>query len=93
MQTLLNFAHPLSEKATKQIEEEVGEFIKEVKVTCQLDLSGKSLDAQMADIEASTNIRLWKLTWSLPPHSLPARTYLRLGTWSAGRIVGPGWYG
>lgn len=54
MQTLLNFAHPLSEKTIKEIEEEVGEFIEEIKVTCQLDLSGdgQSLRGQVADIEA-----------------------------------------
>lgn len=61
MKTLLNFAHPLSEKATKQIKEEVGEFIKEIIVECQLDLSGdeRSLCGQVADIEAGDhNVRL-----------------------------------
>lgn len=81
MQTLLNFAHPLSEKATRQIEEEVGEFIKEIRVTCQLDLDGKSLDAQIADIEASTGI------------SLMQADLISVSGWSPGRIIGPGLYG
>ncbi len=61
MQTLLNFAHPLSEKATKEIEEEVGELVKEIGVTCQLDLGGdgQSLRGQVADIEAGPhNVKL-----------------------------------
>lgn len=82
MQTLLNFAHPLSEKATKQIEEEIGEFIKEIRVTCQLDLNGKSLDAQIADIEASTDIRLMQADLIIAP-AFAAGAYLL----AAGHLV------
>lgn len=67
MKTLLNFAHPLSEKAKKQIEDEVGEWIKEIIVPCQLDFNGKSLDAQIADIEASSSVRLMEADLVVPP--------------------------
>lgn len=81
MQTLLNFAHPLSEKATKQIEEEIGEFIEEIYVPCQLDFNGKSLNAQIADIEAPVCLMLADLV--IPP-TFAAGAYLL----AAGHLVG-----
>jgi len=81
MKTLLNFAHPLSDKVKGQIEEIEGEF-QEIKVTCQLDLNGKSLDAQIADIEASTNTRLMEADLVIAP-AFAAGAYLL----AAGHLV------
>lgn len=82
MQTLLSFAHPLSEKTIKEIEEEIGEPIKEIRVPCQLNLNGKSLDAQMADIEASADISLMEADLVIAP-AFAAGAYLL----AAGHLV------
>lgn len=82
MQTLLNFAPPLSKKAIAQIEEEIGEFIKEIRVPCQLDLNGKTLDAQMADIAASVNTSLMEADLVIAP-AFAAGAYLL----AAGHLV------
>lgn len=66
MKKLLNFAHPLGKKAEKQIQEIEGYF-EEIVVLCQLDFEGKSLEAQVADIEASASIRLMQADMVIPP--------------------------
>ena len=66
MKTLLNFAHPLSEKANAQIQAIEGDF-EEIIVKCQLSFEGKSLEAQVADIEASAPIRLIQADLVVPP--------------------------
>lgn len=82
MKTLLNFAHPLSEKTKAQIEDEVGEWIKEIIVPCQLEFNGKALDAQIADIETSTDIRLMTADLVIAP-AFAAGAYLL----AAGHLV------
>lgn len=74
MKTLLNFAHPLGEKAKAQIKKLEGEF-QEVQVRCQLDFEGKSLDAQIADIEASAPVRLMNADLVIAP-AFSAGAYL-----------------
>lgn len=75
MKILLNFAHPLSEKAKSQIKELEGEF-KEIIVPCQLDFNSKSLSAQIADIEAGNHdVLLMKADLVIAP-ALSAGAYL-----------------
>lgn len=66
MKKLLNFSHPLGEKAGNQIQEIEGDF-EEIVVPCQLNFEGKSLEAQIADIEASAPIRLMQADLVIPP--------------------------
>jgi hypothetical protein len=63
---LLNFAHPLGEKAKSQIQEREGEF-KEIIIPCQLDFNGKTLAGQIDDLEASGDIRLMEADLVVPP--------------------------
>lgn len=93
MKILLNFAHPLSDKVCKQIEEKMGDF-EEIRVPCQLDLSGdgQSLAGQVADMEAGPhNIRLEAADMYIAPAlssaaSILARDHLRTG-WLAAKVV------
>lgn len=66
MKKLLNFTHPLSPETRAQIREIKGDF-EEIIVSCQLDFNGKSLEAQVADIEASAPIRLMQADMVVPP--------------------------
>lgn len=81
MQTLLNFAHPLGEKAKKQIEDEVGEGINEIIIPCQLDFS-KGLSAQINDIETLAEKRLMEADFVIAP-AFAAGAYLL----AAGRLA------
>lgn len=67
MKTLLNFAHPLSEEIISDIETEVGEFIEEIRVPCQLDLN-RDLRGQVADLEAGPHgVRLQEADMFIAP--------------------------
>lgn len=93
MKRLLNFAHPLSDKVHKQIEEIMGEF-EEIKVPCQFDISGdgESLADQVAGMEAGPhNVRLELADMYIAPAlssaaSILARDHLNIG-WLAARVV------
>lgn len=81
---LLNFSHSLSAKARAQIQEIEGDF-EEIIVPCQLDFEGKSLDAQVNDIEASAPIRLMQADLVVPPAFAEAAYLLAEGHLASGR--------
>lgn len=62
---LLNFAHPLSEKAKAQIKDIEGEF-EEIEVACQFDLD-QSLCWQIGSISANAEIRLQNADMIIAP--------------------------
>lgn len=93
MKRLLNFAPPLSDETHRRIEELMGEF-EEIRVPCQLDLSGdgQSLAGQVADMEADAEIRLQHADMVIAPALssaafILARDHLPMPNWLAVRIV------
>lgn len=62
---LINFAHPLGEKAKSQIEEIEGEF-EELEVKCQLDLA-QPLRWQLSGISINAEVRLQNADMIIAP--------------------------